>query len=255
MINKKIVLATAIASVMSLPVYADAIGVYVGAQAWQSEAKGGFAESNDLVNFSFDEQTKASAYIKIEHPVPLIPNLRLRMGTLEGPGRVSLTSDFTFGDKNYLAGKELETSLDFTNTDITLYWEILDNDLVGLDFGLTAKYLSGEFSVTGDVDAQGVKGTSYEDASLWIPMAYVAAKIAIPMTGVFVYGDVNLVSYSDNSIHDYEVGVGYNFVDNFAVDIAVTAGYREVSIEIEDVDDIYANLQFEGYFAGIEVHF
>ena len=86
-------------------------------------------------------------------------------------------------------------------------------------------------------------------------MAYVAAKIAIPMTGVFVYGDVNLVSYSDNSIHDYEVGVGYNFVDNFAVDIAVTAGYREVSIEIEDVDDIYANLQFEGYFAGIEVHF
>ncbi|NRA83233.1 MAG: TIGR04219 family outer membrane beta-barrel protein [Gammaproteobacteria bacterium] len=126
--------------------------------------------------------------------------------------------------------------------------------MVGFDIGITAKYLSGDFSVSGTTTDDKL-ATSFEDASLWIPMAYVSTKIAIPMTGLFVYGDVNFVSYDDNSVHDYEVGIGYNFVDNMVVDVAFTVGYREVGIELDDVDDIYADLTFEGYFAGIEVHF
>lgn len=253
MINKKVVLASVIAAAMSVPVYADVIGVYIGAQGWQNEANGGFADTGkSFADFSFEKQTKASFYAKIEHPLPLIPNLRLRTGTLEGPGRATLTQEFVFDGVSYAANADLETNLDFANSDVTLYWEILDNDLVGFDIGLTAKYLSGDFDVS---EVGNAANTSAEDASLWIPMAYVAAKVAVPMTGIFVYGDVNFVSYDDNSVHDYEVGVGYNFVDNLAVDVALTLGYREVSIEINDVDNIDANLQFDGFFAGLEVHF
>ena len=222
MINKKILLASAIAAAVSVPVHADAIGIYVGAQAWQNEAKGGFAENTNLASFAFKEQTNSSFYAKFEHPLPLIPNLRLRTGTLEGPGAANLSSSFDFEGKTYNSATELTTNLDFVNSDVTLYWEILDNDLVGFDIGLTAKYLSGDFSVTGTTNSG--QATSFEDASLWIPMAYVSTKIAIPMTGVFVYGDVNFVSYDDNSVHDYEVGIGYNFVDNMVVDVAFTVG-------------------------------
>jgi outer membrane protein len=227
MLNKKTVLAGLIATSLTLPVYADVLGATVGVQAWQSTATGGFANNSSFNDSSFEEQSTTSLYAKFEHPIPLIPNIRFRMGSLDS------------GNSN--SG----TNLDFSNTDITLYWELLDNDLVGFDFGVTAKYLSGDYkSATGN-----------GDASLWLPMAYVGAKVAVPLTGAFIYGDINLASYDDNSVHDYEVGVGYNFVDNLLVDIAITAGYREVSLELDDVDGLYTDIQFDGYFVGLEVHF
>jgi len=249
MLYNKIALAGLIAASITVPAYADALGATVGVQAWKSTASGGFANTSELVGFAFDEETTTSLYVKFEHPLPLIPNVRLRNGTLKAAGNTRLTKEFKFEGKTYAVNADVTTNLDFTNTDFTFYWELLDNDLVGLDFGVTAKYLSGEFDVSDGTNA------SSEDASLWIPMAYVGAKVAVPLTGVFAYGDINMVSYDDNSVHDYEVGVGYSFVDNFAIDVSVTAGYREVSIEINDVDDLFANIQFDGYFVGLEAHF
>ena len=51
------------------------------------------------------------------------------------------------------------------------------------------------------------------------------------------------------------MGIGYDLIDNIAVDVALTAGYREVAIELDDVDNISADLEFSGFFAGLEVHF
>ena len=249
MFYNKIALTGLMAASLTLPVYADVLGATVGVQAWQNSTNGGFANTSDLVTFSFDENTTTTLYAKFEHPLPLIPNVRLRTGTLKSAGTTKLDEAFTFEGETYAINAALSTNLDFTNTDITLYWELLDNDIVGLDFGMTAKYLSGDFEVT-----DGTK-SSAEDASLWIPMAYVGAKVAVPLTGAFVYGDINVVSYDGNSVHDYEVGVGYSFVDNLIIDLSVTAGYREVSIEINDVDDLYADVQFDGYFVGLEAHF
>ncbi|MDP2560099.1 TIGR04219 family outer membrane beta-barrel protein [Psychrobium sp. 1_MG-2023] len=250
MINKKIALAAAVAAMFAVPAKADMLGLYVGAQGWQNEANGGFAEEANVLDFSFEDKTNASFYAKFEHPLPLIPNVRARTGKLEADGQTRLTSSFTFDGKTYSTGTDLDTTLNFTNSDISLYWELLDNDIIGFDFGITAKYLSGDFNVD-----DGSGNLSVEDASLWIPMGYLAAKVRLPFVGVYAYGDANLISYDDNSIHDYEVGVGYDIIDNLAVDVAITAGYREVKVELNDVDDIYANLDFSGFFAGIEVHF
>lgn len=247
--------AALLSALIIAPAHADSLGLYVGAQAWQNEGKGGFAEiteqsSTTLQDFGFDEDTNVSVYVNFEHPLPLIPNVRARTGKLTAVGATQLTSEFTFNGQSYSVGESLETDLDFTNTDITIYYEILDNDLVGFDVGITAKYLSGEFFVANALDVQAT-----EDASLWIPMGYVAGKVALPGTGIFAYGDINLVSYDDNSIHDYQVGMGYSFVDNFAIDASVLVGYREVAIELDDVDDISADLEFSGLFAGVELHF
>ena len=239
-----------LSALLLAPAHADTLGIYVGAQAWQNEGTGGFAEEATLQRFSFDEDTNASFHLNFEHPLPLIPNVRVRTGKLTATGNTDLTREFTFNGQTYTTGQTLDTDLDFTNTDITAYYELLDNDLVGLDVGLTAKYLSGDFDVK---NSSGVRAA--EDASLWLPMGYVAGKVALPGTGLYVYGDINMVSYDDNSVHDYQVGLGYSFVDNFAIDASLQLGYREVAIDIEDVDDIYADLEFSGLFAGVELHF
>lgn len=249
MTMKKLALASAILAASILPAKADVLGIYVGAQIWQNEADGGFSQdSNTLADFSFDEETNANVYIKFEHPLPLIPNARVRLGKLEGNGSANLTDDFNFGDTTF--DGSVNTKLDFTNNDATLYWELLDNDIIGFDFGLTVKNIDGDFIVENDT-----VGQSTENVSVWIPMAYAAVKVRIPFAGLYAYGDANVISYDGSDIHDYEVGIGYDLIDNIAVDVALTAGYREVAIELDDVDNISADLEFSGFFAGLEVHF
>lgn len=246
---KKLAAVSALLAVSAVPVHADVLGVYVGAQGWQNEASGGFSQSSNLVDFSFNDKTNTNLYVKFEHPVPLVPNARVRVGKLETNGSAQLTSAFTFGGTTYRTNEKINTTLDFTNNDATLYWELLDNDLVALDFGLTAKNIKGDFLVNDGAQS------SMKEVSVWIPMGYAAAKVRVPFAGLYVYGDANFVSYDGSKVHDYEVGLGYDLIDNIAVDVALTAGYREVSIELDDVDDMNADLEFSGFFAGLEVHF
>ncbi|MGB1298473.1 MAG: TIGR04219 family outer membrane beta-barrel protein [Psychrobium sp.] len=246
---KKLALASALVTAFALPAKADVLGVYVGAQGWQNEANGGFSQNANLVDFAFEEKTNTNLYLKFEHPVPLVPNARIRVGKLETNGSAELNSAFTFGGKTYRVNENVDTTLDFTNNDATLYWELLDNDIVAFDFGLTAKNIKGDFLVEDGTQS------SMEEVSVWLPMGYAAAKVRIPFAGLYVYGDANFVSYDGSKVHDYEVGLGYDLIDNIAVDVALTAGYREVVIELDDVDDINADLEFSGFFAGLEVHF
>jgi outer membrane protein len=246
---KKLAIASALLAAFVLPAKADMLGVYVGAQGWQNEATGGFSQNTSLVDFSFKEQTNTNLYLKFEHPIPLVPNARIRVGKLESNGSADLDSSFTFGGKTYGVNKTVNTTLDFTNNDATLYWELLDNDIIGFDFGLTAKNIKGDFMVEDGNDM------STEEVSIWLPMAYAAVKVRIPFVGLYAYGDANLISYDGSNVHDYEVGIGYDLIDNLVVDVALTAGYREVAIELDDVDDLNADLKFSGFFAGLEVHF
>ena len=40
-----------------------------------------------------------------------------------------------------------------------------------------------------------------------------------------------------------------------AVDMTLQVGYRNVTVDIEDLDDVYADMEFDGVFAGLELHF
>jgi len=254
MINNKLALAIALTGVMALPAKADMLGLYIGAQGWQNDVTGGFSQdTSNLIDFQFAEKTQPNIYVKFEHPVPLIPNARVRMGKLEGLGNASLSQSFSFDGKDYDVNSSLNSAINLTNNDATLYWELLDNDIIAFDFGITAKHLDGDITVNGE--AGGLSESSTEQISVWLPMGYAAVKLRVPFAGVYVYGDANYVSYDGSNVHDYEVGVGYDIMDNIAMDVALTAGYREMSIELDDVDDLNANVEFSGFFAGLEIHF
>ncbi len=51
------------------------------------------------------------------------------------------------------------------------------------------------------------------------------------------------------------MGIAWEFIDNLAIDVAVKAGYRSMTLELDDVDDINTNIDASGPFAGIQVHF
>lgn len=249
---KKTLLAGSLAALMCGTAQADTLlGLYIGGQIWSNDASGTFGEGTDDQSvFEFDDENQGSFYIAFEHPIPLIPNIKIASTTLDTVGGTQLTDTFTFEDVTYPAGTTLDTTLDASYVDYTLYYEVFDNDLLTFDFGLTARDLDAYIKVS-ESDSNG----SDLDISGIIPMAYVSTIIGLPLTGLNVFAEANFISYDDQTIYDAQIGVSYALLDNVAVDLDVTLGYRTVKLELDDLDGFYSDLTYDGFFAGAVVHF
>ncbi len=250
---KKTLLAVGVSALMCGSAQADTLlGLYIGGQVWVNEASGSFSEGNvDQAVFEFNDENQGSFYVAFEHPIPLIPNIKIASTTLDTVGGTELSSSFTFDDEIFTANSTLETTLDASFVDYTLYYEVLDNDLLTFDFGITARDLDASINVVeaqsklqGDVGASGI-----------IPMAYVNTIIGLPFTGLNIFAEANFISYDDQTVYDAQVGISYAILDNIAVDFDVTLGYRTMKMELNDLDNFYSDLTYDGFFAGAIVHF
>ena len=254
---KKIALAAALATVLSTNVQADALGIYLGGQIWDNQASGTFGDGSSLVDFNLVDEKQNSFFIAFEHPLPLIPNARIASTSLETNGMTTLDTDFDFDDETFLNGADVNADFDVSYVDYTLYYELFDNDLLSFDFGITARDFDGDVTVSTQVTTSS--GTVSQSDTIAVtdvvPMLYVATNVGLPLTGLNLYAQGNFLSFDDHTLYDYEVGVSYELVDNMLIDVNVNAGYRAVKLELEDLNDLYTNIEFDGVFVGTTIHF
>lgn len=231
---------------------ADTIaGVYIGAQGWNTSTSGGFADSSSTANFNFDDETNGAAYIAVEHPVPFLPNLKVNYTGLDTAGVTNLETSFTFDGNLYTAESDVLTDAEITSTDIILYYELFDNDLISFDVGLNGKVIDGTLLV--EDQASNTRGM--EEFSGVVPMVYSRVQVGLPFTGLAAYAEGSYLSLDDHTLSDYQIALTYSFIESLAVDMTLQLGYRNVEIDIEDLDDIYADMEYDGAFAGLEIHF
>lgn len=231
---------------------ADTIaGVYIGAQGWNTSTSGGFADSSSTASFNFDDETNGAAYIAVEHPVPFLPNLKVNYTGLDTAGVTNLETSFTFDGNLYTAESNVLTDAEITSTDIILYYELFDNDLISFDVGLNGKVIDGTLLV--EDQASNTRGM--EEFSGVVPMVYSRVQVGLPFTGLAAYAEGSYLSLDDHTLSDYQIALTYSFIESLAVDMTLQLGYRNVEIDIEDLDDIYADMEYDGAFAGLEIHF
>lgn len=261
---KKTLLALSIgcASLFATPAHADAVGLYLGGYVWDSQASGEFGESLQMEDFNLKGEQQSSFFIAVEHPLPFIPNAKLSNVVLDTSGATALSNEFEFGGTVFAQGAEAKSDFDLSYNDYTLYYEIFDNGLFSFDIGFTARDFDGKVNVTADVeisdpDGNPVKVTlvGTESISEFVPMLYASTIVGLPLTGLNFFAEGNFLSFDDHIIYDYQAGVSYELIDNLAIDVNVTAGYKVVKLELEDLDGLYSDLDFDGVFAGVVVHF
>lgn len=254
---KKIALAAALATVLSTNVQADALGIYLGGQVWDNQASGTFGDGSSLVDFNLVDEKQNSFFIAFEHPLPLIPNARIASTSLETNGTTTLDSDFEFDDETFLKDANVNADFNVSYVDYTLYYELFDNDLLSFDFGITGRDFDGDVTVSTQVTTNSGTVTQSDTIAVTdiVPMLYVATNVGLPLTGLNIYAQGNFLSFDDHTLYDYEVGVSYELIDNLAVDVNLNAGYRSVKLELEDLNDLYTNIEFDGVFVGTTIHF
>ncbi|MGF1874420.1 TIGR04219 family outer membrane beta-barrel protein [Photobacterium frigidiphilum] len=215
--NKLMLTAVAAAVAFSVAVPAQAaalLGVKAGVDVWAANAK-----INSSTNDKSDD-TSPSFYVAFEHFIPLVPNFRLRYNDID-TGAVA-----------------------FEQTDLTAYYEILDNDAIAFDLGLTmTKFGSGNVTLGGQND-------TFDE---WQPSIYGNVEVGIPMTPLAIFGDLNFSNFNSNSTVDGLAGVKWT-VPLVALDLNVRGGYRVMDYDFDSVKNS-DSVKLDGWFAGVELDF
>ena len=225
---------------------ADILGVGANVSYWDSDFSGEVVNKNSAVdiekdlNMSSDGNANFTAYF--EHPVPVLPNVRLSYTGISQSGSGTIGPD---GFDVINANADVNSDLDIEQLDATFYYEVLDN-WVNLDLGLTARKFDGELVVRETIAGGKVSETTVDAV---VPMGYLAVRFDLPFTGVSVGGEGNVISYSGDSLHDFNAYGQYEFAM-----VQLRAGYRQMAIDYEDDDD-KLDVELSGPFASVGVSF
>ena len=245
--NKKL-LGAALALALPFSAQADIIGVTAGAYSWNQDWSGdlrGEQTGDDKIDLEddlgFGDERANSIYVALEHPIPILPNIRLASTEMEISETSTISRAFNYDGQTYTANSQVNSDIDLSHIDATLYYEILDN-VVSLDVGLTARMFDGDATISDSSQT----GTAKIDAT--IPLLFVGARVDLPLTGLYATGEIHGLSIDGNSIMDTKLGIGYEIGI-----VALEAGLRSFDIDVEGDDDEEFNMTVEGAFLGIVV--
>ncbi len=240
--------------------HADFLGFSAGAGYFAGEVGGTLGQDEisveEQLGFS-DSESGFQAYIAFEHPVPVLPNIKVATLSYDNRAQGMLDDDFQFGGVVIPGGANTNTLLDYQHNDITLYYELWDTGF-DLDLGVTARQIDTTASVAY-LDQEGLSiltGETRETLDEWVPLIYGATRIDLPLTGLYVAGEIQGIGYDGSSYLDYQAKLGWAFP--FPVlEIGVEAGYRSVAFDIDEAHagDLTSDIDISGWFINGAIKF
>ncbi len=242
---KKIVLSMALLGACAM---ADMIGGELNIGYYEHNPSGTIEYQGDSIDlkddFKWKKESDVFAKLYIEHPIPLLPNIKLGYSSFGHSGSGILNKNIKFSNQTYNTTSKIDSTFDLDMYDLTLYYELVDVGL-DLDLGVNVKYIDGS------VSAKGVGGTPPKPInestsfSVPVPMVYAKARVPIPATDIALQVEGNYVSYSGNQFYDFEAGVRYSF----ALGVGLEGGYKSMKLKLDDVDDLTLDTTFSGAYA------
>ena len=241
---KRVITGITILGTLSM---ADVIGGELNLGFYNHSPSGYAQYQGDKVDLENDLkwESEGDVFVKayLEHPLPILPNIKLGYTSFGHNGSGKVKNSFQFGGKQFNINTDIDSSLDLKMYDLTLYYEILDNWL-NLDLGVNIKYMDGTLTVKGSniVTKQLIDESS--DFQVPIPMLYAKARFDIPTTDISLQAEGNYVSYDGNTLYDAEVGLRYTFL----LGLGLEAGYKTMKLKLDDVDDLTMDSDFSGAY-------
>lgn len=238
---RKLILVFAGSAALAAPVaQADAIGFGAQVGYWNSGLSGDVTNNHSSVDvdrdLNLDGKSDTSLSLHLEHPIPLLPNVRVAYAIIDQSANGRLSAGF-----EGVAAGPVRSDLELEQLDLTLYYEVLDN-FVNLDLGLTLRDFAGELLV------QGGGQSSRTEADTIVPMAYAAANVDFPL-GISAGAEGNIIAFDGDSLHDITL------YGQFSMSlIQLRAGYRQMAVDYKDGSDRF-DVKVDGPFISAGLSF
>jgi outer membrane protein len=246
--------AAAGAIMAALPLSAQAaplIDVEVGAALWSHSPSGWVSVEGDRFDLEDElglgREQRGFVWALLQHPVPALPNVKLRYNPLSFSGTGTVTATRNFGPITIGGNTEVQSRAKLDHLDAILYYQPLDN-WVSLGFGLNIKLFDGEFHIQETADPDNSHTETFSGP---LPLLYLNAAFEFPATGLSVRFEGSGIAYSGNRIIDASAAVRYQVLPLLHVE----AGYRRLELRIDEFDDIDADMRIDGPYAGLLLRF
>ncbi|RZG67888.1 TIGR04219 family outer membrane beta-barrel protein [Acinetobacter wuhouensis] len=211
---------------------ADFIGLKGDISYWNIDGESNI-DRKHLNDQDLDRKGTVQASVAFEHPIPVIPNVKLKYTQLD-----------TETESNNTIEELAKTEINLDHTDLILYYEILDN-IVKADIGVGATRLNGDvkqFGTSVDIDE-------------YSPIIYAEVGAKLPFTGLSAKAEATYTNVNDVKITDAQAEFQYDFVKSIALDLGAKVGYRVLNIELNDLDKRDMKFNFKGPYIGLNAHF
>jgi len=218
----------------------EVAGTYWSAKPSGHVESGGRIDLEDDLNYGRDQYT--GWHLRVAHPIPLIPNFRVRYTDFEESARGTVAT--TFEGQTYTG--DVDSSLDLSHFDYTIFYTA-PLPMVGLDLGFNVKHFDGEFSIE---ERGGTQNSDSVSINEWLPMLYGHARVDLPLTGLGAGVELSYISYSGDSVSDLEAYVSYSYNIVF-----VQGGYRDFRVDVEGSGDLEVDTDVGGPFIRLGARF
>jgi outer membrane protein len=224
---------------------AEFIGLNIN--AYPAQTSQSFNSSSiDLVDdLDVDNPAQSSMVLILEHPIALLPNIRYQGYSLDSSDSTSFNPEFSFSGGS-TSGSNIASSYDLAHDDIVLYYQLLNN-WIDLDMGVDLKRFDGHVTQAGATDNIDIDET--------IPLLHLSARVALPISGLYVGADINAnlidVGISNSSAQDSTFMLGYDT----GTGLGIEGGFKSFSLELDDSTDANTDLEYDGLFVNGYINF
>jgi outer membrane protein len=223
---------------------ATILGFGVEADYYKPVSSGHFGYNGGMqttTEFSNKSNDSYQIGVYLEHPVPLLPNIRLDYTPMKFSSTARI--DNAKSKAGFVTGATATSDVQLNALDVTPYYEILDN-VVSLDIGITAR------NISSTIDTKSGGASSSDSVSATLPMLYVAAEVKLPFTGLKANADIRYLGLKENKYMDAKAKLTYNVFNGLGIE----GGYRYQQLKLKEFD-IDADVIFKGPFVGVNYHF
>jgi len=208
-----------------------------------------------------EDKTNYWVKLKFEHPIPLIPNVKLGHMPMKFDGKGTLTRDIRWGNFTYEANTEFDFSVKLDRIDGTLYYNFpflktATAGVLDVEFGVNLRAINFDGKLTGVDKTSSQRVSESKSLTLPIPMGHLAAEIS-PIRLISLVGELNYVKYDKNSYYDYAAGLRLNSHGILLLPLKpfVEIGYRYERLKLVDVSDIDAQVKIKGGYVLVGIKF
>jgi outer membrane protein len=204
------------------------------------------------------DETKQWAKFKLEHPIPLIPNIKLAYMPMKFDGSRVLTRDINWGGRTYQANADLNLSVKLDRVDTTLYYNFpfiktVTAGKLDVEFGLNVRTIMFDAKLSGRERVTGQSISESKAITLPIPIGHLAAEIR-PISLMSLVGELNYIGYKNNAYYDYVAGLRLNSPMRTPLKPFVEVGYRHEKLKIDE-QGVKADLNIKGLYGLVGVRF
>jgi len=240
--------------VITIPAYALPFRLEGAVGIWNHDPNGMINYNGDDVELNNDlalsDRNDINLWFRIEHPVPMIPDIKVQYTPIKVKDSTSTNRPFTFGGHSYENAIRSELEMDIIDVQLYNHLPLLQMaSLKSLDitYGMTFRFLNANAFIK-DVQTVDARSRSFST-----PLAMLCAGFRIAPCDCFsLVGDFQGTSYSGNHWYDVTAGVQ---VAPLTKHIFLGIGYRYQDFKLDDIQDVTADQTMQGWFAELGFRF